>query len=160
MNPCTLDQFLALPWSPKVRAGIQATLDAPGTRVLVARQVPGTPPRAMVYPRMPASLPADAIALYRKPAAKPASGPQARRSAPAPASTPSRGSGGPQAALSRTAQALALVDDGATPTEAAQAVGISPPAVFQALARRARADRCPHCGQTMLRAAYPVSPDA
>ena len=140
MNPCTLDQFLALPWSPKVRAGIQATLSAPGRPVLVALQVPGNPVRAMVYPKMPASLPADAIALYRKPATKPASA--------------------PQEALSRTAQALALVDAGKTPTEAAQALGISPPAVFRALARRAKADRCPHCGQTMLRAAYPVSPDA
>lgn len=160
MTPSTLADFLALPWSPKVRAGIQATLDAPGTRVLVARQVPGNPPRAMVYPRIPASLPADAIALYRKPAAKPASGPQARRSAPAPTSAPSRGSGRPQEAISRTAQALALVDAGATATEAAQTVGISPPAVFQALARRARARRCPHCGQTLGRAAYPVQPDA
>ena len=140
MNPCTLDQFLALPWSAKVRAGIQATLDAPGRPVLLALQTPGSPVRAMVYPRMPASLPADAIALYRKPAAK------------AP--------GAPQEALSRTAQALALVDDGKTPTEAAVALGISPPAVFRALARRAKADRCPCCGQTMLRAAYPVSPDA
>lgn len=140
MNPCTLDQFLALPWSPKVRAGIEATLSAPGRPVLVALHVPGSPVRAMVYPRMPASLPADAVALYRKPAAKPASA--------------------PQEALSRTAQALTLVDTGKTPTEAAQALGISPPAVFRALARRAKADRCPCCGQTMLRAAYPVSPDA
>lgn len=140
MNPCTLEEFLALPWSAKVRAGIQATLDAGGRPVLVALHVPGTPVRAMVYPRMPASLPADAIALYRKPAAKPASA--------------------PLEALSRTARALALVDAGKTPTQAAQALGISPPAVFQALARRSRADRCPCCGQTMLRAAYPVSPDA
>lgn len=140
MNPCTLEEFLALPWSPKVRAGIEAALSAPGRPVLVALQVPGGPARAMVYPRMPASLPHDAVALYRKPAAK------------AP--------GAPQEALSRTAQALALVDAGKTPTEAAQALGISPPAVFRALARRAKADRCPCCGQTMLRAAYPVSPDA
>ena len=140
MNPCTLEEFMALPWSPKVRAGIEATLSAPGRPVLVALHTPGNPVKAMVYPRMPASLPADAVALYRKPAAK------------AP--------NGPLEALSRTAQALALVDAGKTPTEAAQALGISPPAVFRALARRAKADRCPHCGQTMLRAAYPVSPDA
>lgn len=143
MNPCTLEEFLALPWSPKVRAGIKATLSAPGRSVLVALHTSGNPVRAMVYPRMPASLPADAIALYRKPLDRPSKAPSA-----------------PLEALSRTAQALALVDAGKTPTEAAQALGISPPAVFRALARRAKADRCPHCGQTMLRAAYPVSPDA
>ena len=140
MTPSTLADFLALPWSPKVRAGIQATLDAPGRPVLVALQVPGSPVRAMVYPRLPHPLPADTVAVYRH--------------------RPAKAPGAPQEALSRTAQALALVDDGKTPTEAAVALGISPPAVFRALARRAKADRCPCCGQTMLRAAYPVSPDA
>lgn len=143
MNPCTLDQFLALPWSDRVRAGIQATLAASGSPVLVALQVPGGPARAMVYPRMPARLPADAIAVYRKPAPP-------KRGRKAPETLPE--------GASRTAQALALVDAGKTPTEAAKALGISPPAVFQALARRARADRCPCCGQTLARAAYPIQP--
>lgn len=145
MNPCSLNDFMALPWSPKVRAGIEATLSAPGRPFLVALRAPGGPVRAMVYPKLPAALPPDAIALYRKPAIS-------RRGKRALAALP--------AGASRTAQALALVDAGATPTEAAKAAGISGPAVFQALARRSRSDRCPHCGQTMLRAAYPVSPDA
>ena len=139
MTPSTLEDFLALPWSPKVKAGIQATLSAAGTCVLVARQVPGSPPRAMVFPPRPNPLPPGTIALYRKGPGKALRDPY-------------------QAGLSRTAQALALVDAGATPTAAAQAVGVSPPAVFQALARRARAQRCPHCGQTTARAAYPVQP--
>lgn len=150
MNPCTLEEFLALPWSPRVRAGIDLALAAPGRPVLVALHVPGSPVRAMVYPTMPASLPGDTIAVYRKPAAKAPTAPQAPSRNPEPRDVY-------PAAGSRTAKALAMVDTGSTPTEAAQALGISPPTVFAALARRARADRCPCCGQ-VRRPTYPQAP--
>ena len=48
--------------------------------------------------------------------------------------------------MSKTDQALKLVDEGLTPYAAAKQVGITPTTVYVAMQRRKGKEKCPCCG--------------
>lgn len=138
----TLPELLTLPWSANMRDRLRAAAADPTVEVIAVYPQgdgyspvlfrDGTPPRP------------GAVALWRpEPPAPPA--PEA------PAST-----GSPSTVKSRTMQALDLIlSQGLTPYAAAQAAGISPAAVYRALARQEGRDKCPCCGQ-LVRDGYTV----
>ena len=138
MNPSPLADFLALPWSDKVRAGIEATVaSAPRTVLVATRAQPDGPLRCLSFPRTPVPLPPGAVALYRRP-----------RPTPQAAARATAAQVRPGEPLSRTQKALELVSQGVGPMQAAERLGISSSAVYAAIARDTKA-RCPCCGQRL-----------
>ena len=122
MKPLDLDVFLALGWSPAVRAKLQDVATHKVTRYLVAVDTGGKL-SATMFTDKPGAWPANAVALWERP----------RRLCP-------RG---------KTRQAVALVEAGATPYAAAKAAGVDPGAVYRQLQRLESRGVCQCCGQLL-----------
>lgn len=132
-------QFLALAWTASMRPRIEAALSREGVAAVSAHQ-DGRRLTAKHWPDIPDDWGADAVA-YCLASPKPAE----------PVAADAKKNG-----LSRTAQALALVDQGMPVAKAAEQAGVSIWAVYNARKRRETLPRCPHCGQT-IRPTYPAS---
>lgn len=141
MNQLELDAFLELPWSDNVRHVLRAKVWRDDVIALAAVDADGRLV-AQAWSRWPRPLPTNLVAVWckRAPPAKPKRKPRAKPAA-APAELP------PNA--SRTAQAVALVDQGMTAYQAARQLGIQQSAVSRALSRRAARRVCPTCSQVI-----------
>jgi hypothetical protein len=121
-----LDAFLALPWSPGVRAKLRERAFSPDVQALAAWDHDGRLV-ASAYATEPDRWPQSLVAIWRKQSFQ--------------QSEPVR---------SKTMQALDLIlQDGLTPFAAAKQVGVHASAVYRALDRQQQKDLCPCCGQVV-----------
>jgi predicted DNA-binding protein (UPF0251 family) len=121
MTPATLDQFLDLDWSDNVRHKLRDAAERPETKHLLASYVGGKL-TGSAFTMTPEQWPLNAVVWTKA----------------------------PKVGLSKTMQALQLVDDeGLTAYAAAKRLGISAAAITRAQQRRAGREICPCCGQVV-----------
>lgn len=121
MTPATLAQFLDLDWSDNVRHKLRVMADRDDLKHLVASYVDGKL-TASAFTLTPEEWPLNAVVWTKA----------------------------PKAGLSKTMQALQLVDDeGFTAYAAAKRLGISAAAITRAQQRRAGREICACCGQVV-----------
>ena len=122
MEKLELVDFLqTLGWTAGVARKLRDKAFDPATRAISATRADGRL-SATVWAQCPDAWPAGTIAVWEKTAATP---------------------------KSRTAQAVALVDQGVLAAHAAKMLGIDQSAVSRALSRRAHQRRCPVCQQAI-----------
>lgn len=120
MKNLNLEDFLALPWSPGVRAKLADLVKSnPDVRYLVAWNNAGKL-SGSAFSAQPEVWPDQTVAVWSKVV-------------------------GP----SRTMQAVALVADGMSTYAAAKQIGVNQSAVHRAITRRAGKEICSHCGQVI-----------
>ena len=128
MTPVTLASFLGLDWSDNVRHKLRVTADRDDIKHLVASYV-DKKLTASAFTETPDEWPLNAVVWTKA----------------------------PKAGLSKTMQALQLIDDeGFTAYAAAKRLGISAAAITRAQQRRANKEICACCGQ-VVRAATTAS---
>lgn len=136
MNQISLDEFLALAWSDKMRETLLAKVKARDVMALAAVNKAGRL-SAVAYVDVPGAWPDDAVAVWCR--ALPVVPPDMK---------------------SKTQKAVDLVlHDGVTPFAAAKQLGIHPSAVYRALIRVEEKTICPCCGQ-VVREGFIVKPQA
>ena len=151
MQPITREAFMALPWSDSVR---QRVADALKRSAVVSAHREGRRLRAIAWPDIPDDYGPDVVAVcLRVDAPEDADG---RSRTLADAGIDRAVAADAKKGPSRTAKALALLDQGVSMKDAAERVGITIAAVYNAQKRRQTLPRCPHCGQT-IRPTYPPS---
>lgn len=120
-----LDDFLALPWSDSVRDKLRVIAATYEIRHLVAVRKSDGSMSAMMFKDTPVEWPDNTVAVWTKP--KPV--------------VPEK--------EDRTWAAVALVDGGLSPYQAAQQVGLNHAAVYRALRARKERGVCPCCKQLL-----------
>jgi hypothetical protein len=134
MKNLNLEDFLALGWSPGVRAKLADLVKSnPDVRYLVAWDNAGKL-SGSAFSAQPEVWPDHAVALWSKDVK-----PKAAKVAKAK----------PVAGPSRTMQAVALVADGMSTYAAAKQIGVNQSAVHRAITRRVGKEICSHCGQVV-----------
>ena len=117
----TLEKVLDLPWSDNVRHKLRVIADRDDVKHLVASYV-DKKLTASVFTDTPEEWPLNAVVWTKK----------------------------PKIGLSKTMQAIQLIDDeGFTAYAAAKRLGISAAAITRAQQRRADKEICPHCDQVI-----------
>lgn len=130
MTPVTLAAFLDLDWSDNVRHKLRVIADRDDVKHLVAVYV-DKKLSASVFTETPDEWPLNAVVWTKA----------------------------PKVGLSKTMQALQLVDDeGFTAYAAAKRMGISAAAITRAQQRRAGKDVCPCCNQVIRLSASAPAP--
>lgn len=125
MTPATLAEFLDLNWSDNVRHKLRVAADRDDLKHLVASYVDGKLTASM-FTDTPEEWPLNAVVWTKA----------------------------PKAGLSKTMQAIQLIDDeGFTAYAAAKRLGISAAAITRAQQRRAGKEVCACCGQIIRSAA-------
>lgn len=125
MTPATLAQFLDLDWSDNVRHKLRVMADRDDLKHLVASYV-DKKLTASAFTETPEEWPLNAVVWTKA----------------------------PKAGLSKTMQAIQLIDDeGFTAYAAAKRLGISAAAITRAQQRRAGKNVCPCCNQVIRSAA-------
>lgn len=138
MKQLTLDQFLAMGWSPTVQAKIKDMADDRHIQCLVAWDNAGKM-SASAYTGEPDDIDT-AVAIWRR--------------TPLPPDIA-------ETVKSKTQQAVELVRrDGINPHTAAHQLGVHPSAVYRALRRAETKPICPCCGQVVREGFEVKSPSA
>lgn len=126
MTPATLAQFLDLAWSDNVRHKLRVMADRDDLKHLAASYVDGKL-TASVFTETPEEWPLNAVVWTKA----------------------------PKVGLSKTMQAIQLIDDeGLTAYAAAKRLGISAAAITRAQQRRAGKTVCPCCNQVIRPSAF------
>lgn len=126
----TKEQFLDLGWSDNLRRQFEMLLLEGNGKAFSANRLPDGSLRGRVWAEIPEDWDTDLVYVFGEPEPQPIAKP------------------GPTA-VSRTAQALQLIDEGWSAYKACKFVGLSQAAVSRARKRREGREDCPHCGQLM-----------